>query len=129
MSYVYAGVDDLAGTAKVGSHQCVALLQHYAKLPSTPQWKAGKSVFGDLTIAKGTAIATFVDGKYQSLGTGNHAAFLVSQDATGIWIMDQWNDDEKKPTVSKRHIRKQGVLANGKFMDPSNNAAAYSVIE
>ena len=61
--------------------------------------------------------------------TGNDAAFLVSQDATGIWIMDRWNDDKKKPSVSKRHIRKQGVLANGKFMDPSNNAAAYSVIE
>ena len=46
MSCVYAKVDDLDGTAKVGSHQCLALLQHDAKLPVTAQWEAGKSVFG-----------------------------------------------------------------------------------
>ena len=40
MSYVYSNVDDLDGTAKVGSHQCVALVQHYANLPHTGNWKA-----------------------------------------------------------------------------------------
>ena len=33
MSYVYSKVDELDGTEKVGSKQCVALLQHYQNLP------------------------------------------------------------------------------------------------
>jgi hypothetical protein len=129
MSYIYASVDDLEGTEKVGSKQCVALLRHYAKLPQTAVWKEGKSVFGNMSVTKGTAIASFVDGKYESLPTGNHAAFYVSQDAGGIWVMDQWFSDEKKPYVSKRYLKKQGKWKNGKYIDPSNNAEAYSVIE
>lgn len=94
----------------------MALLKHYAKLPQTAVWKEGKPVLGDMFIAKGTAIASFVDGKYQSLPTGNHAAFYVSQDAGGIWVMDQWLSDEKKPYVSKRYLRKQGKWKNGKYI-------------
>jgi hypothetical protein len=86
-------------------------------------------VYGDMTLAKGTAIATFVNGIYQNYGTGNHAAYYISQDATGIWIMDQWSDDVKKPKISKRHIRRKGKLSTGGFIDPSNNADAFSVIE
>jgi len=129
MSYVYAKADDLEGTGKVGSKQCVALLQHYAKVGNTGTWKEGKAVMGDALLSKGTAIATFVDGKYLSHGTGNHAAFYISQDAGGIWVMDQWANDAKKPKVSKRYIRKKGKLPKGGYIDPSNNAEAYSVIE
>ena len=129
MAYVYSKADDLQETDKVGSRQCVALLQHYAGLPSTSTWKEGKTVFGQITLAKGTAIATFVDGKYKSLSTGNHAAFYLSQDAGGIWIMDQWADDTRKPKVSKRYVTKKGKFASGRYVDPSNNAEAYSVIE
>jgi hypothetical protein len=129
MAYVYSQVDSLAGTAKVGSQSCVALVQHYGKLPQTTLWKEGQNVLGALTLAKGTAIATFVDGKYPNLPTGNHAAFYVSQDANGLWIMDQWNSDTTKPKVSKRYVSKKGKLANGHFVDPSNNAEAFSVIE
>jgi hypothetical protein len=110
MSYVYSQVDDLENTNKVGSKQCVALLQQYAKLPQTTLWREGATVFGTKTIAKGTAIATFVGGKYMSHSTGNHAAFYVSQDAGGIWIMDQWLNDKTKPKVSKRHIRRKESL-------------------
>src|SRR5687768_4295719 len=129
MSYIYSKVDDLEGTAKVGSHHCVALVQHYAGLPVTAQWKEGGSVIGNLALAKGTAVATFVDGKYKSLPTGNHAAFYLSQDAGGMWIMDQWKNNTTKPKVSKRYIRKKGKTASGAFVDPSNNADAYAVIE
>jgi hypothetical protein len=129
MLYIYPKVDDLEGTEKVGSKQCVALLQHYAKLSRTALWKEGKAVFENMVVAKGTAIATFVDGKYGSLPTGNHAAFYIAQDHGGIWIMDQWLSDEKKPLVSKRYLRKQGKWKNGQYIDPSNNANAYSVIE
>lgn len=129
MPYVYSMADDLQGTDKVGSKQCVALLQHYAKLPNTSTWKQGEAVFGQFTLAKGTAIATFVDGKYKNLPTGNHAAFYLSQDAGGIWIMDQWASDTIKPKVSKRYVKKKGKLASGQYVSPSNNADAYSVIE
>jgi hypothetical protein len=129
MSYVYSNVDDLDGTAKVGSRQCVALVQHYAKLPVTANWKEGDAVLGNAKVVKGTAIATFVDGKYKSLPTGNHAGFFISQDLKGMWIMDQWSSDVSKPKVSKRYISRKGKDAKGKFFDASNNADAYSVIE
>ncbi|WP_244875509.1 BPSL0067 family protein [Paracidovorax avenae] len=68
-------------------------------------------------------------GKYGSLPTGNHAAFFISQDPGGIWIMDQWLSDTQKPKVSMRYVRPKPHRKNGDFADPSNNAAAYSVIE
>jgi hypothetical protein len=82
-----------------------------------------------MQLSKGTAIATFVDGKYQSLSHGNHAAFFLRQDAGGIWVMDQWSDDKKKPTISSRYLRRKGKDRNGNFVDPSNNADAYSIIK
>ncbi len=129
MSYIFLKVDDLEGTDKVGSKQCVALLQHYAKLPPTSLWKEGKAVLRNLSLTKGTAIATFINGKYQDHATGNHAAFYLGQDANGISVMDQWANDATKPKVSKRYIRKRGKLPDGKYVDPSNNAEAYAVIE
>lgn len=129
MPYVYPDVDGLQNKPKVGSKQCVALVQHYAKLPSTPFWKEGKSVMDGGSIVKGTAIANFVNGKYQSLSHGNHAAFLISRDANGIWVMDQWSDDKKKPLISKRYISRRGKASDGTFYNPSDNADAYSVIE
>lgn len=129
MPYIYPSVDDLQGTDKVGSKHCVALLQHYAHLPNTGTWSEGDAVIGSRQLAKGTAIATFVDGRYQSLSTGNHAAFYLSQDANGIWVMDQWKSDTQKPLVSKRYIRRKGKNKQGGYIDPSDNADAYSVIQ
>ena len=43
--------------------------------------------------------------------------------------MDQWLSDVTKPKISKRYLRKKGKLKNGNFVDPSNNADAFSVIE
>lgn len=129
MSYIYSDVDALQETDKVGSKHCVALLQHYAHLPSTGSWREGATVIGNRSLVKGTSIATFVDGRYQSHRTGNHAAFYLSQDANGIWVMDQWLSDARKPLVSKRYIRRQGKNKDGQFVNPSDNADAYSVIE
>jgi|APAra7269096768_1048522.scaffolds.fasta_scaffold26288_1 hypothetical protein len=129
MPYVYSQVDDLNQSDLVGSHQCVALVQHYARVPHSSLWKKGKDVLGDVSVLKGTAIATFVDGKYKSNAHGNHAAFYIGQDAGGIWVMDQWKGDLKKPKVSKRYIQPKGKLKNGNYIDPSNNAQAFSIIE
>jgi hypothetical protein len=129
MAYVYSDVENLDGTDKVGSKQCVALVQHYARAPNTGAWKEGKAVLGQGAIPKGTAIATFVDGRYESNSTGNHAALFLSADATGIWVIDQWKSDTSKPKVFKRYLRKKGTAKDGTFLDPSNNAEAFSVID
>lgn len=130
MPYIYQSVLSLQNTDKVGSKHCVALLQYYANVPHTSIWKKGETVLGNANIKQGTAIATFNSkGHYGSLPTGNHAAFFISQDAGGIWIMDQWLSDVKKPKVSKRYLTPKPQSKNGVFTDASNNAAAYSVIE
>jgi hypothetical protein len=61
---------------------------------------------GDLTIQKGTAIATFVNGKYPNNSHDNHAAFYISQDAGGIWVVDQWK--------SQKRQRPQGDISDHK---------------
>ncbi|WP_336222146.1 BPSL0067 family protein [Citrobacter amalonaticus] len=131
MAYVYSGVRSLEGTAKVGAHhQCVELIQYYAHVRQAVLWKQGEKVLGSNKIAPGTAIATFVKGRYPNHSRGNHAAFYLRQDAGGIWVMDQWNDDVKKRKVSSRYIRKQGgVRDDGTYLRMSNNAEAYYVIE
>ena len=129
-SHVYSDVDKLEGTEKVGSkpNQCVFLIQRYLRAPSATLWVGGDLVFGNSSIAKGTAIATFVHGKYESKSSGNHAALYIIQDDGGITVMDQWADDVKKPMVSSRYIRKKGKDSDGGFVTPSNNADAYSII-
>ena len=44
MSFTYSQVAELKNTEKVGSHQCVALVQTYAGLPHTSAWKPGGAV-------------------------------------------------------------------------------------
>lgn len=131
MSTVYSGVEGLVGTEKVGSHQCVALLQHYSGMLPTSNWREGVKVLGHADIKKGTAIATFVNGRYPNLSHGNHAAYFVSQNKNGLWIVDQWKtSDPKWSTVKKRFITKKGgKRADGSYPMASDNAEAFSVIE
>lgn len=129
MPYVYHDADALEGTEKVGDKHCVALVRHYAGIASTSHWTKGDKVLGHVQLAKGTAIATFVDGRYPNQSGGNHATFYLRQDLGGIWIMDQWSSDVTKPKVSSRYIRKRGgVRSDGTYPDASNNAEAFSVI-
>ena len=90
MPYIYENVDQLENHAKVGSKQCVALVQHYTNAPNTARWREGEKVFGNPNIKKGTAIATFVNGRYPNQSHGNHAAFYMGQDAKGIIIGSSW---------------------------------------
>ena len=129
MAYVYEDVEDLQDQPKVGSKHCVALVQLYAKTPVTGTWKQGPLVKGNVTLKKGTAVGTFVDGRYPNNKTGNHAALYLEQDNTGIKVMDQWKDDVNKPNISSRWIRFKGVV-KGKLIEPlSNNGDAYYVID
>jgi hypothetical protein len=130
VSYVYAGVDALVTTPPkpaVGTGQCVALIEQYTKVPKPAKdfWKAGAAVRGNMALAKGTAIATFINGKYPSNPSGNHAAFYLSQDPIGIWVVDQYVGSNG---IHKRHLRFKGKTASG-YVDPSNNGDAFSVIE
>lgn len=128
MSFVYSAVDSLKGQSKVGSGQCAVLIQYYTKAGLTKTWKAGEKVLGNPSIQKGTAIATFVNGKYPT--TGRHAAFYIRQDANNVYVVDQWGNDPNKPTISERPLRKKGgMLIDGTYPDAPNNAEAFYIIE
>jgi hypothetical protein len=121
MAYLCRQPENYEGK-KIGSGQCVAFVQECANAPLTSLWKKGGKVRGNLTVKRGTAIATFdKDGKYPNRGTGNHAAIYVSQDASGIWVYDQWL---AQGAVKKRLIRFKNGLGS-----VSNDGDAYSVIE
>jgi hypothetical protein len=128
MSYICRDVDTLPGRPPVGNQQCVSLVEHYAKAPAPAalKWKEGAVVKGNLTLTKGTAIATFVNGRYLSLPSGNHAALYVSQDTTGVWVVDQYFGSNG---IHKRLLHFKGKLPGGGYVDPSNNGDAFSVIE
>jgi hypothetical protein len=126
MSNVYAEVRSLEGKPIEGNGECVTLVKNHTSVGWTGNWRQGKEVVGNRTLAQGTAIATFVDGKYPNQAHGNHAAFYMGQVSDGIYIMDQWRS---KRQISKRFIRRQGKDAHGKFISPSNNADAFFVIE
>jgi hypothetical protein len=126
MPFVYSKVRDLGGKPLVGKGDCVELVKWFApglKGVPTSSWKAGASVVDVAkTLTPGTAIAP-------QRVTGQHAAFFVSSAGAGIWVMDQWKDDQLKRTISLRHIPRRGKTRDGKWKDPSNNAEAVSVIE
>ncbi len=103
--------------------ECVEFIRQTLGGPSTHGWLEGpKIVKGDLTILRGTAIATFVDGKYSHLGRGNqHAAIYLRQDAVGIIVLDQF---ATQGSVKERTIKWVPTKA-GK----SNDGNAFSVID
>lgn len=107
---------------KIGSGQCVEFVQKCTVAPLTSSWQKGPIVKGNISISRGTAIATFnAAGKYPNHSTGNHAAVYLGQDSTGIWVYDQW---VAKGFVSKRHIRFKGTPGMS-----SNDGDDYFVIE
>lgn len=77
-------------------------------------------------LKPGTAIATFVNGKYPNAAHGNHAALYVKQDMGGIWVADQWKD-KKQVTIRKLPFLGKNRYAD--YTDPSNNGDAFSVID
>lgn len=130
MPHVYGAVDSLQGHDLVGGGDCVDLVKAYApglRTALTSQWRAGEKVTRATNLKRGTAIATFVDGKYPSRPSGQHAAFFLKQAGAAIWVMDQWKNDAKKPVVSKRVIYPGGPVSAERSL--SNNADAFYVIE
>lgn len=46
MPYIYPNPKSLEGQPKIDGCQCVALVRHYAKAPSTSLWREGEAVLG-----------------------------------------------------------------------------------
>lgn len=128
--FVYTKVDDLEGKDKVSKESCASLVQWFTKAPADAKetWKEGVKVKGNgATIVKGTAVATFVNGRYPRTLHNKHAALYLYQEDSGVWVMDQWEGDGK-PKISKRLMRYLGTNDDGTYKDPSNNGDALSVI-
>ncbi len=106
-----------------GHAECIEFICQTLNGPATSAWREGKKVIkGDMTIAPGTAIATFVNGRYPQTGsTGKHAAIYLGQDAQGIQVLDQWR---AQGVVKPRTIRWKPSNSS-----PSNDGNAFSVIE
>lgn len=128
MAYVYRNADRLMGDKVVGSGHCAELVQRYTEAGIASGWQSGEIVVGNTLLAKGTAIATFVKGRYPNRPHGNHAAFYIRQGINGIYVVDQWRSKDKVE-IGERFIKSKGKNGDGSFKDPSNNADAFSVIE
>lgn len=118
--------------ANVGTGQCVALVEAYTNVrrPAATYWQPDGAVRGNAALQRGTAIATFVNGRYPSHPHGNHAALYISQDAKGIWVVDQYiGHGGTASGITKRYLRFKGALPSGTYIDPSNNGDAFSVIK
>ncbi len=103
--------------------ECVEFIRQTLSAPATRFWKEGRKITkGDLTPLSGTAIATFVDGKYPQEGnTGKHAAIYLGQDKDGIQVLDQW---KKQGHVEKRTIPWKPLSPGA-----SNDGSKFSIIE
>lgn len=112
-----------AYTNAKGNAECVEFIKQTLGGPATAGWREGNKITkDDLTILRGTAIATFVDSKYSHLGASNqHAAIYLSQDDVGIWVLDQF---KKQGSVDKRNIKWVPT-----WPGKSNDGNAFSVIE
>ena len=126
MPYRYVDTANLAEESMVGTGQCVELVKYYANAPATYHWREGARVLDEIYIPVGTAIATFVKGKYRSHPHDNHAALYLGRQGDCIVVMDQW---PSKGKISARAICSKGKLKSGAYRDPSNNADAFSIIE
>lgn len=107
--------------------QCVALVRKVLPgIGASTTWKEGKKLTadGDPLLQPGTAIATFKDGKYPGLKTGNHAAIFLGYDEQngrkGIWVLDQFVGH---PAMERF------IPFDDKAKSMSRNAGAFSVIQ
>lgn len=87
-----------------GETECVEFVRQTAGAPHTSLWRPGVHVRDALPghIAPGTAIATFVNGRYPADANGRHAAIYLSHNAMGITVLDQW---DRQGEVRSRIIR------------------------
>jgi hypothetical protein len=128
-------VADIAGNYE---GECVSLVKKYIpelQNRSTRAWIEGPNVVETIkkggTIMEGTAIATFVDGRFIS-GHG-HAAFYVGwindpNEGIRIRVVEQYLGEYPTEGVVDRLLHNWGKNPDGSYPHRSNNSAAFSVI-
>lgn len=148
MPFRYYAWTSLAGKPKVDTGECVRLVQVMVpQVGHTSTWRPGERVLDVLTrggtIPPGTAVATFVNGRYPTAGR-RHAAFYegpalnTDRSLQGIILLDQWNPHatpwnphpESRPDIKRRTAKLLGKMRpDGSFPNLSDNAEAFYVIE
>ena len=111
-----------------GNAECVEFIRQTLNAPHTSLWREGLKIrrlaVGEYDpVAHGTAIATFVAGRYPQEGdTGKHAAIYLGQDGIGLQVVDQWRN--RAGGVDRHTIRWEPMR-----LGLSNDGHAFSVIE
>jgi len=107
--------------------QCAWLVRALLEAPPASTWFAGEQLTPDNIddLPLGTAIATFVNGKYPNANTGQHAAFFMGKTKEGFKILEQYQ--------GLKQIKVREVMWNPNPNNPlsrslSNQAKAYSVV-
>ena len=119
MPYVAVSPDDDIGRI-VGDGNCVAYVKKAANCPVTSLWRSGTKAGGS-KLSRGTAVATFQNGVYGNHTDGrSHAAIYISQDSTGLRVLDQWVGQ----AVHERVIRFKGGQGEAR-----NDGDAFTTIE
>jgi hypothetical protein len=106
----------------VGDGHCVAFVRQASGAPHTSGWRRGQKVRTMDASQAGLAIATFndADDRYGNHTDGrSHTAILISRQADGLLVYDQWLGHP----VQQRVIRYRA----GKGQ-PVNDGDAYHVI-
>lgn len=107
-----------------GRTECVELIKGLLDAPSTRQWQEGRKLKAHADqIQPGTAIATFVNGRYpQARRRGNkHAAIFLRATEQGIYVLDQF--------VHQQHARERFIpWHNPRDRRAANNASSYSTV-
>jgi len=139
--FVYSQAGPLENKPKVRTGECAALVQEYTHAPHTTLWRPGVRVLESNVpgqkLESGTAIATFVNGRYPfHEGQHRHAAFFLRYGApdrdglpSGFWVVEQWNHPPLDH-IQARFLKRRGkIQANGEYPNASNNAEAFYVIQ
>jgi hypothetical protein len=115
MYYIHPSPVTLLAPDEVDNGQCARLVQVKLQAPQAKFWRRGPQVQANPDIPSGIAIATFeLGGTFDEMQIcGNvqytnrsdhtaHAAVYLEQDASGIWVIDQWKGRGK---VAKSYYR------------------------
>lgn len=99
-----------SGKAGSDPHQCAGAAGCHQR----------REVLGADTVGCGLGVC------YPNKISGNHAAFFLRHGPNGIWVIDQYKG---KKHIASRFLPSMGKNKDGSYLDPSNNADAFSVIE
>ena len=144
--YVYPNPRSLVGKpyakdiAGRNEGECVSLIKKYItelQNKRTTTWIEGPNVIEIIkkggTILEGTAIATFVNGRFES-GHG-HAALYVGwindpnpDQGIRIIVVEQYKGTWPTNGIKERPLLNYGKLPDGTWDRRSNNGRAFSVI-